>query len=90
MAHKFPVGLVVEYKPKQGEVSLYTVVRQMPEEHTQFDFSYRIKSELDGYERSVFECDLTPTDVVAASEKAPDLYGFVTKLRAVNRRSGRH
>ena len=90
MAHKFPVGQAVEYKPRQGEVSLYTVLRQMPQEHTQFDFSYRIKSEHDGCERNVFECDLTLAPILAVSEKAPNLYGFVSKQRAVNRRSGHH
>ena len=90
MTHKFTVGQAVEYKPRQGEVSLYTVVRQMPQEHTQFDFRYRIKSEQDGCERSVFECDLTPATILAVAEKAPNLYGFVTKLRAINRRSGHH
>ena len=90
MTHKFTVGQAVEYKPRQGEVSLYKVVRQMPQEHTQFDFSYRIKSDQDGCERSVFECDLTPATILAVAEKAPNLYGFVTKLRAINRRSGHH
>jgi hypothetical protein len=90
MTHKFPVGQAVEYKPRQGEVSLYTVVRQMPQEHTQFDLSYRIKSEIDGCERSVFECDLKPAAVLAVAEQTPNLYGFVTKLRPIHRRSGHH
>ncbi len=90
MAHKFPVGQAVEYKPRQGEVGLYVIVRQMPQEHTQFDYNYRIKSEVDGCERNVFECDLTPAASLAVAAPAPNLYGFVTKLRAVNRRSGHH
>lgn len=75
MAHKFPIGQVVEYKPKQGHVSLYTVVRQMPQEDGQFDFKYRIKNEQEGFERNVWEYDLTVAD------QPPNLYAFVKKLR---------
>ena len=80
MAHKFPVGQSVEYQPKQGRVRLYTVTKQMPQEDGQFAFKYRIKNEQEGFERNVWEYDLTVAD------QSPNLYSFVTKLR----HSGHH
>jgi hypothetical protein len=80
MTHKFLVGQAVEYRPKQGNICLYTVVKQMPQEDGQFDFKYRIKNEQEGFERNVWEYDLTVAD------QPPNLYGFVKKLR----HSGRH
>lgn len=58
MSFKFNVGQAVEYKPIGGINGLYTVVRQMPEEFRAFDRKYRIKSEREGFERNVLECDL--------------------------------
>jgi hypothetical protein len=58
MSFKFNVGQAVEYKPVGGIAGLYTVVRQMPEEFRAFDLKYRIKSEREGFERTVLECDL--------------------------------
>ena len=52
----------------------------MPQEDGQFDFKYRIKNEQEGFERNVWEYDLTVAD------QPPNLYGFVKKLR----HSGRH
>ena len=74
MRFKFAVGQTVEYKPVNGQISLCTIVKQMPEEHGQFSFRYRIKIEQEKFERNVFECDLT------ASEKPANLYGFVERL----------
>jgi len=80
MAHKFPVGQAVEYKPQQGRASLYTVTKQMPQEDGQFAFKYRIKNEQEGFERNVWEYDLTVAD------QSPNLYSFIKKLR----HSGHH
>jgi hypothetical protein len=80
MAHKFPVGQAVEYKPKQGSVNLYTVVKLLPQEDGQFDFKYRIKNEHESFERNVCEYDLTIPD------RPPNLYSFIKKIR----HSGHH
>ena len=58
MSFKFSTGQAVEYKPTGGMLGLYTVIRQMPEEFRAFDRKYRIKSEQEGFERTVLECDL--------------------------------
>ena len=58
MSFKFAVGQPVEYKPPGGKVGLFRVVRQMPEEFRAFDRVYRIKSDSEGFERNVLECDL--------------------------------
>lgn len=61
MSYKFTVGQAVEYKPTGCGVGFFTVVRQMPEEYGAFDRKYHIKSEYEGFERNVLECDLTAT-----------------------------
>ena len=58
MSFKFAVGQAVEYKPTGGTLGRYAVIRQMPEEFRAFDRKYRIKSEQEGFERTVLECDL--------------------------------
>jgi len=58
MSHKFAVGEVVEYATRGGRAALFTVMRQMPRELQQIDLMYRIKSEREGFERNVMECDL--------------------------------
>jgi hypothetical protein len=58
MTFKFSVGQAVEYKPTGRQVALFTVIRQMPEEFRAVDHAYRIKSEQEGFERNVLECDL--------------------------------
>ena len=58
MSFKFSTGQAVEYKPNGGMLGLYTVIRQMPEEFRAFDRKYRIKSDQEGFERTVLECDL--------------------------------
>jgi len=60
MPHKFAVGQSVEYKPAGASVSLFRVVRQMPEEFHAIDRKYRIKCEHESFERNVLECDLSP------------------------------
>ena len=62
MDFKFSVGQAVEYTPRGGAAGLFTVVRQMPEESQAIDLKYRIKNQHEGFERSVFECDLMASD----------------------------
>ena len=80
MGFKFTVGQPVEYKPAGENVGLFTVVRQMPEEFRAVDRKYRIKSEHEGFERNVLECDLS------ASDKPKSKCSVVLPLR----RSGGH
>lgn len=75
MGFKFAVGQAVEYKPTGGMLGLYTVVRQMPEEFRAVDRKYRIKSEQEGFERNVLECDLRE------SQQPQALYAKVLPLR---------
>ena len=67
MKFKYEVGQAVEYKPVGRGVGLFNVVRQMPDEHTAVDRKYRIKSEREGFERSVMECDLSASEISPAS-----------------------
>ena len=76
----FPLAKRSNTSRKQGSVSLYTVTKQMPQEDGQFAFKYRIKNEQEGFERNVWEYDLTVAD------QSPNLYSFVKKLR----HSGHH
>lgn len=80
MSHKFAVGQAVEYKPTGAKVGLFKVIRQMPEEFQAIDRKYRIKSDHEGFERNVLECDLS------ASSRAEDEYAPLGPLR----RSGGH
>ena len=58
MSFKFAVGQAVEYRPTGAKVGLFKVTRQMPEEFQAIDRKYRIKSDQEGFERNVLECDL--------------------------------
>jgi hypothetical protein len=80
MSFKFAVGQAVEYKPVGAKVGLFTVTRQMPEELRAIDRRYRIKSEQEGFERNVLECDLNE------ATGPEDRYSSVRPLR----RSGGH
>ena len=65
MSFKFFVGQEVEYTPTGDKTAgLYKIMRQMPQEEQAFDLKYRIKSEVEAYERNVLECQLS-SDVVA-------------------------
>jgi len=75
MSFKFSTGQAVEYKPNGGMLGLYTVIRQMPEEFRAFDRKYRIKSDQEGFERTVLECDLQE------SERPPSHYAAVAPMR---------
>ena len=74
MGFKFAIGQAVEYKPVNGQLRLFKIVKRMPQEDGQFDFRYRIKNDQETFERSVFEYDL------AASDKPANLYDFVARL----------
>lgn len=80
MSFKFVVGQAVEYKPIGAKVGLFKVMRQMPEEHRAIDRRYRIKSEQEGFERNVLECDLSE------ATGPEDQYSLARPLR----RSGGH
>jgi hypothetical protein len=75
MKFKFDVGQAVEYKPVGGGVGLFKVVRQMPDEHTAVDRKYHIKSEREGFERNVMECDLSSAGM--APERYDNVQAFV-------------
>jgi hypothetical protein len=80
MPHKFDVGQLVEYKPIGAKVSVFKIVGRMPEEFQAVDWKYRIKSDQEGFERTVLECDLSPSIV------PEDTYEDVKPLR----RAGGH
>ncbi len=80
MSFKFAVGQAVEYKPVGAKVGLFKVTRQMPEELRAIDRRYRIKSEQEGFERNVLECDLNE------ATSSEDMYLPMRPLR----RSGGH
>ena len=79
MAHKFKVGQMVEYKPIGAKVGLYKVLRHLPEEFPATDWMYRIKSDQEGFERTVPECALSPSTVQETS------YDEVKPLRRAGR-----
>ena len=81
VSHKFAVGQVVEYKPIGKKVGLFKVVRQMPEEFQAADWKYRIRSDQEGFERNVLECDLSPS-IVPEQEYAP--------MKRLRRAGGHH
>ena len=80
MTFKYAEGQAVEYTPMRGLPALFKVIRQMPEE-LQADRKYRIKSEGEGFERNVLECDL------GATAKTADMYSTVLPVRMSG---GRH
>jgi len=80
MSFKFTVGQAVEYRPAGAKVGLFKVTRQMPEEFHAIDRKYRIKSEQEGFERNVLECDLNEATAPV------DYYSPMRPLR----RSGGH
>jgi hypothetical protein len=81
MAHKFTVGQAVEFKPIGAKIGVFKVVKQMPEEFQAVDRKYRIKSEQEGFERSVLECDLSPS-IIPEQEYAP--------MKPLRRAGGHH
>jgi hypothetical protein len=74
MPFKFLVGQAVEYTPiGQKAAGLYKITRQMPREERAIDLKYRIKSEVEAYERNVLECQLS-------SDVRPECEYVTTKL----------
>ena len=71
MAHRFRVGDLVSFKAVGRKVGLYKVVRHMPEEFRAADWKYRIKSDLEDFERTVLECDLGPSINSPGSLRTP-------------------
>jgi hypothetical protein len=71
MDFKFAVGQLVQYKPANGRLRRCLIVRRMPSKEGQFDFRYRIKEDLQPFERTVFECELD------ALNKIEGLYDFL-------------
>jgi hypothetical protein len=61
MAHRFRIGDLVSFRAVGQKLGLYKVVRQMPEEFPAVDWKYRIKSDQEDFERTVLECDLSPS-----------------------------
>jgi hypothetical protein len=61
MAHKFAIGQAVEYKPIGAKIGVFKIVKQMPDEFQAVDLKYRIKSVQEIFERTVLECDLSPS-----------------------------
>ena len=58
MAFKYSIGQAVEYTPMRQSAGLFEVIRHMPEEDGAGDRKYRIKSLMEGFERTVNEFDL--------------------------------
>ena len=71
MSYRFVVGQAVEFQPMGEKVGLFTVVRQMPQEHQAIDRKYRIKSEHEEFERNVLECSLNPLSMAKEEYAAP-------------------
>ena len=67
MAHRFQVGDFVDFMPTGSKVFVrFKIVKRMPEEFPAADWRYRIKSDHEGFERTVFEWDLSPSIVPEA------------------------
>jgi len=59
MDFKFVVGQKVSYRPVGQRPALFKVIKQMPEEPGfSTDLRYRIKNDVEGFERIVNEIDL--------------------------------
>jgi hypothetical protein len=71
-----------ERKNKFAKVSVFKIVRLMPEEFQAIDWKYRVKSAQEGFERTVLECDLSPSIV------PEDTYEDVKPRRRFPQKSG--
>ena len=59
MDFKFVVGQKVSYRPMGQRPALFTIIKQMPEApRSSTDLRYRIKNDVEGFERIVNEIDL--------------------------------
>src|ERR1044072_1320340 len=84
MAHRFRIGDLVSFRAVGQKLGLYKVVRQMPEEFPAVDWKYRIKSDQEDFERTVLECELSPSII---PEQA---YEPIKRLRRDGRRPPTH
>ena len=78
---KFHVSDLVSFKAIGQELGLFKILRLMSEEFQAFDLKYRIKSDQENFERTVMECDLSPS-IVPEQEYQP--------ARALRRAGGHH
>ena len=70
MAHKFQVGEFVDFKPLGTKaVGLFKITMRMPGEFRAAGWQYRIKSDQEGFERIVYEWDLSPSIVPEATQE---------------------
>ena len=82
MSHKFRVGEFVYFKPVGAkEVGRFKILLRMPEEFRAAGWQYRVKSDQEGFQRTVYEWDLTPSIVPQVTPKP------VMSLKRVGRRS---
>ncbi len=81
MAHKFAIGQAVEYRPIGAKIGVFKIVKQMPDEFQAVDLKYRIKSVQETFERSVLECDLSPSIIPEEQYEA---------MRPLRRAGGHH
>ena len=59
MDFKFVVGQKVSYRPMGQRPALFRIIKQMPEEpRSSTSLRYRIKNDVEGFERIVNEVDL--------------------------------
>ena len=71
MAHRFQVGDFVAFKPAGSkDVGHFKIIQRLPEEFRAADWRYRIKSEQEGFERTVFEWALSPS-IIPEAPAAP-------------------
>ena len=62
MAHKFRVGDFVDFRPIGAKVAgLFKIIMRMPVEFGASGWQYRIKSDQEGFSRTVYEWDLSPS-----------------------------
>jgi len=81
MAHKFAIDQAVEYKPIGAKIGVFKIVKQMPDEFQAVDLKYRIKSVQETFERTVLECDLSPS-IIPEEQYEP--------MRPLRRAGGHH
>jgi hypothetical protein len=69
MAHRFQVGKFVDFKPIGSKaVGLFKIIKHLPEEFRAADWRYRIKSDQESFERTVFEWELSLSIVPEAAQ----------------------
>jgi hypothetical protein len=67
MAHRFQVGKFVDFKPTGSKtVGHFKIIQLLPEEFRAADWRYRVKSDQEAFERTVFEWALSPSIIPEA------------------------